>query len=43
MAIWKIMGDSTDAMVVGRKLLDDQDWLVRQIGREHFEELGVGK
>ena len=43
LAIWKIMGDSTDAMVVGRKLPDDQDWLVRQIGMEHFEELGVEK
>ena len=41
LAIWKITGDSADALTVGRKLLDDPDWLVQQIGMEHFEELGV--
>lgn len=41
LAIWKITGDSTDALIVGRKLLDDPNWLVQQIGVEHFEELGV--
>jgi HEAT repeat protein len=41
LAIWKITGDSADALTVGRKLLDDPDWLVRQIGMEHFEELAA--
>lgn len=41
LAIWKITGDSADALAVGRNLLDDPHWLVRQIGTEHFEQLGV--
>lgn len=41
LAIWKITGDSSDAESVGRSLLNDSDWLVRQIGTEHFEQLGI--
>lgn len=41
LAIWKIRGDSTDALTVGRSLLDDPDWLVRHIGTEYLEQLGV--
>jgi len=39
LAIWRITGDSSVAVAVGHKLLDDSDWLVRQIGVGHFQEL----
>ena len=41
LAIWKITGDASDAESVGRSLLNDSDWLVRQMGAEHFEQLGI--
>lgn len=39
LAIWRITGDRTHAESVGQTLLDDPDWLARQIGVEHFHEL----
>ncbi len=39
LAIWRITGDSSVAVAVGHKMLDDSDWLVRRIGVEHFQEL----
>ena len=41
LAIWRLTGDPTDAVAVGRDLLNDPDWLMQVIGEEHFRELGM--
>jgi HEAT repeat protein len=39
-AIHEITGDPTDAIMVGLKLLDHQEWLQRYVGAEHLQSLG---
>jgi len=39
-AIWKITGDLTPAVLVGVELLAHEDWSVRCVGAEHLGLLG---
>lgn len=39
LALWRITGDANIARVVGRRMMTDSDWIVRQMGREHLQEL----
>jgi HEAT repeat protein len=41
LAIWRLTGDLSDALAVGHDLRTDSDWLLRGIGEEHFQELGM--
>jgi HEAT repeat protein len=40
-AIWAITGDPRDAIDIGLKLLDGEEWLERVVGAEHLGCLGT--